>query len=144
MHKKILALLCATAMTASLAACGQEPANKEVESIPSTSTETQQASEEVVEPKEPVEITFWYGNGVGVQEYTDEVEAKINEMLAETEGYEHITLRLHPSKDYATDIALAQSTGEQLDIYSTVSLDYVTEAKNGAIIPLDDLLAANP
>ena len=144
MHKKILALLCATAMTASLAACGQEPANKEVESTPSTSTETQQASEEVVEPKEPVEITLWYGNGVGVQEYTDEVEAKINEMLAETEGYEHITLRLHPSKDYATDIALAQSTGEQLDIYSTVSLDYVTEAKNGAIIPLDDLLAANP
>ena len=144
MHKKILALLCATAMTASLAACGQEPANNNVESTPSTSTETQQASEEVVEPKDPVEITLWYGNGVGVQEYTDEVEAKINEMLAETEGYEHITLRLHPCKDYATDIALAQSTGDQLDIYSTVSLDFVTEAKNGAIIPLDDLLAANP
>lgn len=144
MHKKILALLCATTMTLSLAACGQEPANQNVESTPSTSTETQQASEVVEEPKEPVEITFWYNNGVGPQEYTDEVEAAINELLAETEGYEHITLRLHPCKDYATDIALAQATGEQIDVLSTSGLDYVTEAVNGAIIPLDDLLAANP
>lgn len=144
MHKKILALLCATAMTFSLAACGENAANNNVESTPSTSTETQATSEVVAEPKEPVELTYWYWNDVGPQEYTDEVEDKINELLANTEGYEHITLRLHPCKDYATDIALAQSTGEQLDIMSMVNLDWVDQGMNGALLALDDLLARNP
>ena len=148
MHKKILALLCATTMTLSLVACGNgTTASKESQNTSTASQKEQtsvEAPEEKEEPKDPVEITYWYKNNVGVQEYTDEVEAKINELLANTEGYEHITLKLHPCKDYATDIALAQSSGEQIDVLSTVNLSWTTEAVNGAILPLDDLIAENP
>ena len=72
MHKKILALLCATTMALSLVACGNNTtASKESES---TSTASQkehtsvEASEEKEEQKDPLEITYWYKNNVGVQE----------------------------------------------------------------------------
>lgn len=147
MKKRLIALMLSTLMTASVCVgCG---GNDAAESSGTQSSQT--ASEGKTndgakeEKKEPVEIVYWYCNGVGVQEYTDEVEAKINELLANTEGYEHITLKLHPSKDYATDVALAQASGEQMDVVSvTFELDWTTEAANGAILPLDDLLAANP
>ena len=60
------------------------------------------------------------------------------------EGYEHITIKLHPCKDYATDFALAQASGEQIDLVSTPGLSENTEIKNGSFLALDDLLAANP
>lgn len=143
MKKKLVALMLSTLMALSVfVGCGEKD-TVDVDTQKSEDVSESEASE-AEEPKEPVEIVYWYCNGVGTQEYTDEVEAKINELLAETEGYEHITLKLHPSKDYATDIALAQASGEQMDVISvTFELDWTTEAANGAILALDDLLAAN-
>lgn len=141
--KKIVALLLVLAMVMSFAACGNqndtpvEPTggNQSVENQPSVKEE---------EPKEPVEIHYWYNNVAGPQEYTQQVEDALNEILKVTEGYEHITIKLHPCKDYATDIALAQANGDPMDIVSTPGLNVSAEIENGAWLPLDDLLAANP
>lgn len=144
MKKKAVALVLSMVMTVPMfAACGTEGnvVSTETQKTENVGSETS----EVKEKKDPVEIVYWYCNGVGVQEYTDEVEDKINEILAQTEGYEHITLKLHPSKDYATDVALGQASGEQMDVVSvTFELDWTAEAANGTLLPLDDLLEANP
>lgn len=121
MKKKIIALLCIAAMTSSL--------------VPVAAEET----------KEPVTLSYWYRNNVGEQEYTQQVEDKLNEMLASTEGYEHITIDLHPCKDYQTDLALALAAGEQIDLISLPgSGDESEHIKDGILVPLDDYLAANP
>ena len=153
MLKKLIALLCATAMTCSLASCGKTSEEKTSESSSSTHVSVSTPSSEVKEekpkekeekPKEPVEIVYWYSNSVGMQEYTQEVEDLLNEKLKEIEGYEHITLRLSPHKDYATDLALAQVSGEQIDLAILYGLDITKEIANGSFMPIGDLLAANP
>lgn len=151
MRKKLFAVLCAATMTLSLVACGNTNNQKSEEistevSKQSTAEASQvQSSEPVKEVKDPVVIDYWYRNGVGEQEYTKEVQAKLNEILANTEGYEHMSVKLHPSKDYKTDFALAQTAGEKIDVFVTYSLpDLTTQMENGALYPLDDLVAANP
>lgn len=145
MAKKILsALLIIAMLTTLLAGCGgtqtQPEETKEV-----VSDATTQQTEEVKEPKEPVTIVYWYRNAVGEQEYTDQVEAKLNEILAATEGYEHITIDLHPcTRDYKQELTLGQASQAQIDLVSTAMLSLANEVEDGSIIPLDDLLAQNP
>lgn len=143
MMKKLVAFLCATLMVMSLVACGSKEASNEV--VENVEVSENEEVEEVAEEKEPVTISFWYRNAVGEQQYTQDVEDKLNEILASTEGYEYITIDLVPcGREYATDIALAQTSGVQLDVVSTAMLDVVTEINNGSFIPLDDLIANNP
>ena len=151
MRKKLFAVLCAAAMTMSLVACGNTNNQKTEESSAEVSKQSTaevsqvQSSEPVKEVKDPVVIDYWYRNGVGEQEYTKEVEEKLNEILANTEGYEHMSVKLHPSNDYKTDFALAQTAGEKIDVFVTFSLpDLTTQIENGALYQLDDLVAANP
>ena len=106
MKRKITAFILALSLTVAFAVgCGGEKETAQA-STEETSSNVDEQSE-----KEPVELVFWYRNNVGEQEYTQEVEDKLNEMLKGIEGYEHITLRLHPCKDYKTDFALAQASG---------------------------------
>ena len=93
MKKKVMALLLTAAVTTSLlAGCGskEDSSNTNVASVPKTenTTETQKESVETVK-KDPVTLTYWYRNNVGEQEYTQQVEDKLNEILAATEGYYH-------------------------------------------------------
>ncbi len=142
--KKILALLCALAMAFSMMACAAGTETPDT-TDPSKDTAGQTTpSSEPAEPKDPVELTYWYWNNVGVQEYTDEVEAELNKILASTPGYEHITIKLHPCKDFTTDVALGQTTDEQMDLIATTGIDWVQQAKDGGILPLNDILAGNP
>ncbi len=149
MKKKLIALLCATVTILSTVACGA--ADKEVSKESTSSTPVSSEAEKETpsveatpEPKEPVTIVYWYRNAVGVQEYTDEVQAELNKILAANEETAHITLELHPCKDYATDFALAQASKQQVDIVSIPSLSYETEVANGSFMPLDDLIAQYP
>lgn len=142
MKKRIIALLCALVMIVSLVACSND--------TPATENPPEEAPEKVengqeVQRKEPVTIAYWYWNNVGEQEYTDEVEAKLNELLAATPGYEHITIDLRPCKDYATDLTLAIEAGEQIDLISLPGAgDEAYHIDNGLFVPLDDYIAANP
>ena len=122
MKKKVVALLCVASMAVSLlASCSSKektPQDTQAETKTESSTAVSGESEKTAEKKDPVTLTYWYWNNVGEQEYTQQVEDKLNEILASTEGYEHITVDLHPCKDYSTDLSLALSAGEQIDIIS--------------------------
>ena len=149
--KKIIAFLCVlTLVLGMLAGCSSQsgPA-KETDATPAqeNTTDNTTPSEETPSPaatEEPVTIAYWYGNGVGEQEYTDDVEAELNKILSETPGYENIRIDLVPCKDYATDLTLALSSGTQVDLISTPEYGGFDKVALGEYLPLDDLVAANP
>ena len=83
--KKTIAFLCVlTLVLGMLAGCGSQ-------SAPANETSAQETTSPAAN-KEPVTIAYWYGNGVGEQEYTDDVEAELNKILSETPVYENIRL----------------------------------------------------
>ena len=106
--KKLLALILAVAMMLSMVACSNTSDDKG--------------------PKDAVTITFHYINGVGEQQYTDVVEAKLNEIMQAIEGYEHISIDLKPYSldNYQSAITLAQANKEPLDIINTFELKFNT------------------
>ena len=56
-----------------------------------------------------------------------------------------ITIDLHPCKDYQTDLSLALTAGEQIDIISLPGAGSEAEiVSDGVLVALDDYLAANP
>lgn len=140
MLKKLLALLLAVLMVVSMAACANDPA---VGTKPNTNNPSNNNDDDG--PKDPVTITFHYTNGVGEQQYTGAVEDKLNEIMQAIPGYEHISIDLVPhSSNYATEITLAQSNGEKLDIVNTFWLDFPSMVADGDFIQLDDLLEKYP
>ena len=143
-----MAILLAAGMVLAAAGCGSKDAgkdaSKDTQSTVKESTSVVDSTTETPEPKDPVTICYYYMNGVGEQEYTKQVEEKLNEMLHGMEGYEHISIELHPSKDYATDFTLAQASGAQIDLISLYGLDYYKMLANEDLIALDDLVAGHP
>lgn len=128
MKKRLIALLLVGCMALGLAACGKE--EKEI-------------SYEVSD--EPVTITYYYDNGAGgVQQYTEQVEQRLNEILQGIEGYEHITIELYPSGSHQRDLTLAQASGDPVDLVSTWGLDLNQMIKNGDFIELDSLMKQFP
>lgn len=112
-------------VTAGLSGCGQQTNN----------------SSSGAASKAPVTIAWWY-RGNGVQADTKKVNDKVNEMLKSYTGLENVTLELHPftATDYATQVTLGQSAGEQIDILNTVGLSFPDQVKNGTYITLDKYL----
>lgn len=94
---------------------------------------------------EPVTITYYYCSGPGVQQYTQKVQDKLNEILANIEGYENITIELHPyGSSYLRDLTLAQATGVQIDLVNVYGLNRSSTIKNGDLMELDDLMNEFP
>ena len=127
-----------------LVGCGQE-AKKESSEQSSEVKNSEVASSETVEPtpepKEPVALE-WYYRGNGIQTDTQEVNDKINELLKEYPGLEHVTVNLNPfiGSDYKNGVLLAQTSGEQIDILGSVSLDINAEISNGTYLAIEDYL----
>lgn len=130
MKKKLLALLLMAVMVLSLTACGGDGEKK-----------TGKVSYEISD--EPVTITYYY-NGSSTDQYTKQVEEKLNEILHGMEGYEHISIELHPSGSYTRDLMLEQAAGSQIDIVSTYGLNYSTMVENGDFLALNDLMEQFP
>ncbi len=122
--KKVLALVLAVVMMMSFAACGEKNANI---------TET--------DLSKPVTIR-WVMPGPGMQTDSEMVFAKFNEELHKVKGFENVTVNIEviPTADYAQKIMLMQTSGEQIDIMQTYTLDYGTEFRNGTIIDLTDYM----
>ncbi len=145
--KKTLALLLAAGMTLAMVGCGQEKKteNDSVES--STVAESSFAAEETSsvpeEPKDPV-VLEWYFRGNGQQKDTEEVEARVNELLKEYPGLEHVSIHINcfTSSDYATQVQLAQTTGAQIDILNSVNLGtFSTLVQDGNWMPMDEYIS---
>ena len=138
--KKLLALGLSVAMIFGVVACGNDtPANAGTESTPATeSSEVVETPEE----KEPV-LLEWYFRGNGQQEDTDKVEARVNELLKEYPGLEHVSININcfTSSDYATQVTLAQTSGAQIDILNSVSINFAQHVEDGSWMPLNDLIS---
>ena len=137
--KKWLALGLATIMTFGVVACGNDDAPVVKES------ESNKATESVAEPevqKEPV-LLEWYFRGNGQQKDTEEVEARVNELLKDYPGLEHVSININcfPSADYSTKVLLAQTEGAQIDILNTVSLNFTQHVEDGSWMPIEDYIS---
>jgi len=138
--KKLLALGLSVAMILGITACGTNtPTNDSTESAPETESSTVVVAPEV---KEPVTLE-WYYRGNGQQEDTDKVEARVNELLKEYPGLEHVSINIncYPASDYATQVILAQSSNAQIDILNSVSLNFAQHVEDGSWMPLNDLIS---
>ena len=140
--KKALAGLLAICLMMAIVGCA--PANP----TPSTTAPNQgsttapkETTEAPAESKDPV-VLEWYYRGNGQQKDTEEVEAAVNELLKEYPGLEHVSININcfPSSDYKQQIVLAQSSGAQMDLVSSVSLDFYEQIDNGTWMPMDDYL----
>ena len=139
--KKLLALGLSVAMIFGVVACGNDtPANN----AGSESTPATESSEVVETPevKEPVTLE-WYFRGNGQQEDTDKVEARVNELLKEYPGLEHVSININcfTSADYGTQVTLAQTEGAQIDILNSVSINFPQHVEDGSWMPLNDLIS---
>lgn len=129
-------------MVATMAGCGQDakketPVSKEeskvVESTPTS---------EVEKPKEPV-VLEWYYRGNGQQEDTEKVEAEVNKLLKEYPGLEHVSININcfVADEYNQQIILAQSSGAQMDIINSVSINFWDNVADGTWMPLNDYMS---
>lgn len=122
--KKLLSILLAAMMILSMVACGG-PSN---------------------EPGEKDTVTLeWYYRGNGLQADTQKVNDRVNELLHAIPGFENVNVHLNPytSKDYASGVLLAQTEGAQIDILSTVGLNWAQEVRNDTYISLSDYLESD-
>lgn len=135
--KTFLSLLLAGAMAVSMIGCGEDKEQSNSEAV----SEKDSESESEKEAKDPVTLVWYYCNGAGEQEDTQKVEERVNELLKDVEGLEHVSIDLVPGTfDYAQEVLLAQTSGKQIDILHTYRLSYTTEIANGTYIAIDDYL----
>lgn len=146
--KKLLALLLAVVMVVSLVACNTQKQPEETKAPAANKPEETKAPETQAPtdaPKEEVTITFHFTNFQGEQEHTGAVEEKLNELLDAMPGYEHISMDLVPyDTNFPANFALAEANGDQIDIVNHWLLDFDALVAQESVIPLDDLVAANP
>lgn len=147
MKKQLVALMLTAGMvTSCLAGCGQEDSkgNSETGSEAGVTETASSEADTTPEVKDPVTLE-WYYRGNGIQTDTQAVNDRVNELLKEYPGLEHVTVNLNPfaASDYANGVLLAQTSGEQIDILGSVSLNYLDEVNNGTYLALDDYLATD-
>ncbi len=84
----------------------------------------------------------WYYAGNGIQTDTQKVEDRVNELLKNYEGLEHVKIHMNCflGDEYAQQVQLAQTAGKQIDILHSYKLDYSTEVSNGTYLALDEYL----
>lgn len=85
----------------------------------------------------------WVLLGPGIQDDSEKVWQKVNEKLKTYEGMENtsVDVEILDGADYQQKFVLMQTSGQQLDIVQTCSLDFYKEVKNKSFIELDDYLA---
>ena len=140
--KKALAGLLAVCLMMAVVGCAPAtPAETTTAPTQGSTTAPKETTEAPTEPKDPV-VLEWYFRGNGQQKDTDEVEAAVNELLKEYPGLEHVSININcfPSKEYKQQIVLAQSSEAQMDLVSSVSLDFYEQIDNGTWMPMDDYL----
>lgn len=132
--KKLIALLLSLVMIVVLfAACNNEQQNDG--STPPASNGT--------EEHDPVTLHYYIA-GFADQEDADKVHAEVNKLVQEI--YPWITIEFHVSNkaDYPTHLALAQTSGDPIDIISTFGTDYQVEMANGSYMDITDYLDDYP
>lgn len=120
MKKAMTLILAAALMTSALSGCGEKKENGEGK-----------------------EVTIkWVMPGPGEQKDSDIVWNEFNKQLKTYEGLENVTVDFEviDANDYAQKFLMAQTSGDDMDIVQTYTLDFAKEAHNGTFAPLDEYL----
>lgn len=123
------------ALVLSIAACSA----KTNEPKPSAPAGSSSSSSKENEKQAPVKIVAISGNASF--ERKTEVEKHVHDIIQDKTGVDLNIVFSPTSQDYSQKMNLMLSSGEQLDIIPNMSMDQAIELyKNGAIIPLDELI----
>jgi len=85
----------------------------------------------------------WIMPGPGEQEDSQKVWIEFNKKLKEYPEMENVDVDIEviPASDYKQKFLLMQTSGEQIDLAQTYTLNFATESRNGVFLPLDDLIS---
>lgn len=138
--KKLLMLPFLLVMVAALVITGCSSGKKSEASSTPASESTPAATTKEKEAEKPVEL-IWYSIGAP-QKDLDKVMAKASEYTKEKIGVT-IKMKQYDWGEYNEKMAVIANSGEPYDIAFTASwaFDYVTNAKKGAFLELDELMA---
>lgn len=144
MKRKLTAMVLAVIMLVSLVGCAtKDEGEKNEKNTPAVSTDSdsKKDKDDVVETKDPVTLEWWY-RGNGTQKDTELVEDKANELLKTYKGLEHVSINLncYTGGEYKNAVVLGQSAGKQMDILSTVSINFPEEVAKGTYLAMDEYL----
>ncbi len=140
--KRMFALLFMAVMLTGLCACSKEKTTTQPETQNSPTTTEPEKENMVAETKDPITLEFYY-RGNGQQQDTEKVQERVNELLKEYPGLEHVSINLNCSTgaEYPEHVSLAESAGQQIDLLSCVSLDFTQKVREESYMPLNDLIS---
>ena len=136
MKKAISYMACSMAAMLALSACGSaaSSASTVASSSDAASTESTAASEA---SNEPVTITFAQYSGSGDNEQY--LQQMVDNYMKENPNVT-IDLQTYGYDDYFTQMTAKVSGGQAPDVFELDYQNFVSYAKKGALMPLDDIL----
>lgn len=138
--KKILALVMCFAMVFSLAACSGNTASSGSSSTATSNDSSatgDAASEAVANRTETGKIVLCFMNWVGAMDAQAEVQKAMNEITRKSLNLE-VELNIMDSASYSQSMTLMLAGGEQVDLFSAISIGYTSCINNGYVINLED------
>lgn len=138
--KKVFVLFLVLVLSVSFSGCG-----KKVDSTDSTSkttTEKQssdgtQESSSSTEPKEIIHLVMNFMTFIGAPADTQKVQDAINVITKERYGIE-VELQISDYSSYKQALTLALSSGEQLDVISTIAAGYNSLVQQANLVDLEE------
>lgn len=133
--KKILAIVLAFVMVMSLAACSKKSNDN---SQNSNQTQSSDKGGNTGEKKGKVtHLVMSFMTWTGAPADTQKIQDAINKITVDKYGIE-VELHISDSSSYKQNLTLALSSGEQLDVFSTIMSNYPVLAQQGYLLDLED------
>lgn len=135
--KKILALLLAVSLMISMVACSSKSNDDTQGTSQPQDTSNDGGSEENKSTGEITRLVMSFMTWVGAPADTQKIQDGINEITVDRYGIE-VELQISDSSSYKQNLTLALSSGEQLDIFSTILSNYPILAQQGYLLDLEE------
>ena len=149
MKKKVLAFMLAAMMTAGITACGgnggsspagtdsPSAASGQSEAADSGSSEAADAAEGDLYFEELQHLIVAFPTWTGAPADTEMVTEKVNDILREKYNIE-VEFQISDSGSYKQNMTLALSSGEQIDVLSTLFSSYSNMVNQGYLMDLEE------
>lgn len=145
--KKIISLFLCMAMLMALTACGSsegnanqstpQSGNSTVSAQDNSGTGNTAAEEAIANRTEPTKLVIYMASYGGAMDAQAEVAEEMNKITRESLNLE-IDLQLVDSSTYKQSMTLALSSGEQVDLYNAIFVDYSNSVNNGYVLDMEE------